>query len=420
MTLDDGFTATLETHLETVEGPPAIPAALRAAVHASVRTTGQRRPPRWVGGRSRRGRPLGLLAPVGALAAVAIAIVGLRLLPGGGGPVASRTLEPSPTSPPAVIADLGVFEPARGRIVFRVGSHLEAVDPDHPGSAVTIEPGDLGLGTSAMPAGWSADGTRLAISDEFHGADYVMDDTGTLTRVSTEQIDGYMGGCCWFVESPWLSPDGMRGLKAFPVFSSPEEAEGWQLVAFEVADPTRSQTFDLGPAYPEGIALAAMPAWSPDASKVAYLWNRGRHERSGVAILDLLTGRIRDLWPVWSYVRHLAWSPDGSRLLAVAGFDSVTGQSASNPLLKSRASTLYALDVDDGDAHPIADGYFIAGAWSPDGTRIAAIDFAPGGRRSVVVLDTSGSAAPTVLAELSGGGSRDTYLFSGITWHPVP
>ena len=51
-------------------------------------------------------------------------------------------------------ADLGVFEPVRGRIVYRIGSHLEAIDPLHPNVPHVIEPGGLGLGTNAMPAGF--------------------------------------------------------------------------------------------------------------------------------------------------------------------------------------------------------------------------------------------------------------------------
>jgi len=55
----------------------------------------------------------------------------------------------------------------------------------------------------------------------------------------------------------------------------------------------------------------------------------------------------------------------------------------------------------------------VAATWSPDGAQIAAIDFAPSGRR-LVVMGSDGSAS-RVLADLPAND-----LFTGVAWHPGP
>jgi Tol biopolymer transport system component len=303
---------------------------------------------------------------------------------------------------------LGVFEPARGRVVFLVGGpspHLEAVDAADPSSSLVID-ADLG-GRSLMPAGWSADGSKLALTDEVGGDLYVMDRTGSFHQVGSPRVEG---DCpCRFITPAWMSPDGRERM---PFFSN----SGW-LRVFDVDDSHITRTVDVGQF--EGFALAA---WSPDGSQVAFMSGKN------IGVVDLASGASREvalaggnggeLAPSWGFERHLTWSPNGTQLLVVAVHDDPFPVPAgfwngyANPLQGPLAASLYLVDVDDGEVREVASGHYVAAAWSPDGTQIAAVDYP--GSREVVVLDADGSDR-RVLANLPVGDN-----FTGVVWHPVP
>lgn len=336
-----------------------------------------------------------------AAAVIGVGVLAIFLLP-------ATTPQPrvgsSPSLPATSGTDLGVFEAVRGRIVYRVGTHLEAVDPDDPSSPVVIEPGDASpsaMPPRAMPAGWSADGSKLAITDEYGGALYVMDRTGSLERVSETA-----GGCCWFVTSAWMSPDGTERL----------ELGVGRLEIIDLVGGRPSRVIDVEhfeSATGEECCQPSTPVWSPDGSQVAYVWNKGGDYRTpAVAIVELGNGASRELISGWGFIRQLAWSPDGSQLLMVAGRDAPYPSRQLNPLVHSHAASLYIVDVDDGEPHEIASGHYVSAAWSPDGTQIAAIDYPIS--REVVVMNADGSGL-RVLAHLRGSD-----LFTGVVWHPVP
>lgn len=391
----DEFTHVIEAWLDATEAQED-PGAVFDHVIGQLDATPQRRSS-WLAWRSPvMSNPVRIALAATAVIVVGVVAVNLRSATpqlGGG---------PSPSSSATPGTDLGVFEPARGRVVFRVGPQLEAVDPDDPSSRVVIEPGSLGLSFWPMPAGWSADGSKLAITDEYNGDLYVMDRTGSLDRV------GERAGCCWFVTEAWMSPDGTKRV----VFDSGrlqivdlEDSRPSRVIDVEQFEETRG---DVG-------GQPSMPVWSPDGSQVAYIWSKGGDFATpAVGIVDLTSGASRELISGWGLVRQLAWSPDGSQLLAVAGPNAPGYNRQLNPLVHSQVASLYLVDIDDGEAHEVASGHYVAAAWSPDGTRIAAIDY-DGGHR-VVVVSADGSGGPQVLAELFG----DDDLFTGVVWHPVP
>jgi Tol biopolymer transport system component len=86
-----------------------------------------------------------------------------------------------------------------------------------------------------------------------------------------------------------------------------------------------------------------------------------------------------------------------------------------NPLTRPISTSLYLLDVDDGGSRHIASGHYVAAAWSPDGSQIAAVDYYRG--RHLVVMDADGTEQQT-LANMIGYGYDG--LFTGISWHPAP
>ena len=350
--------------------------------------------------RARR-RRLAYGAAVVALAVIA-GVMALDDTGSSGGPASSAVDGPAVAAPAVVDLDQ-----ARGRIVYAVGHRLEAVDPADPSSRLILDvPAELSSnrpdGVNVVPAGWSADGTRLALTDEYSGARYVMAANGAVTRVPSNM------GCCWFITSGWLSPDGTTAV----------ELLGRQRVVLRDVDDvsaTHVVNLERGDGHPGSFIFA----WSPDGSQIAYTGFR----RVGTAVVpvpsvyvvDLERGTTRQLaGREFGHIRQMAWSPDGSQLAVVAGapvrFDP-TWQ--SNPMAAPREASLYLVDVDGSDPREIASGHYVAATWSPDGAQLAAIDFASR-RRQVVLMNADGSE-PRVLVELP---PHD--LFTGVAWHPQP
>jgi hypothetical protein len=393
MSIDVETTRIVRSWLE--EGRTALPDHVLDAILDEVPATRQRRS-RWPTRRSDSMSTSARLA-IGVAAVAVIVVAGIGLA--SAYDALLRRIDDGPAAQPQV--DLGVFEPARGRIVFRVGGRLVALDPDDPTSTAFIDlPEGIGE-NNIMPANWSTDGSKLALSNESALEDYVLERSGIA-----HAVPGSRGGCCWFVPHAWMSPDGREALVS-------------TVVGLSIVD------LASGAARPTGIGPGmAMAVWSPDGRAFAHLTAHTRGDdpwsSAPIAITDASTGVSRTLVDHgWGYVRQLVWSPDGSRLLVVGAADGPPPRIGVNPLVDPWPASLWTVDIDDGEVRAIASGHFVAAAWSPDGTQVAAIDFP--GRRDVVAVPVDGSAAPRLLRTLSGDTiGFDRYLFTGVVWHPAP
>ncbi len=317
-----------------------------------------------------------------------------------------------PTRDAAVPEDLGVFEPIRGWIVYPTWDELQAVDPDDPANHRTLDLPPAAAG--AQPAGWSADGSLLALSDEDADAWWVIDRTG---EVATKLRDP--GGCCVPMTSPWLSPNGRyaaMGLRIVDLRDAQavEETFLWDDPSFIGADHPLERTAEsLG-----DFEVSGTIAWSPDGAELALVADRDG--ALTVQIVDLETGASREVvGPGFGAIWHLAWSPTGSQLLLTASDQTVSEMFPNydpnrNPLMVERwPANVYVVDLDEGSVREIATGGYRATTWSPDGTRVAAINHTASGKR-IEVMNAHGTER-RVLPEVATTGP-----FTGIAWHPEP
>jgi TolB protein len=209
-----------------------------------------------------------------------------------------------PTAQPAG----ATFPGANGPIAFRLDNldtgeskPLFRAQPD--GTAVTELYGRAGFGSD-----WSADGTRIAFDiverdGDVQIATMAADGSDVETLTSGQGIH----------EIPSWSPNGRRIVYDFSRstdFESPDfETHLWTMRAdgsgkrrLEMRDPG----FDVEPRY------------SPNGEKIAFGRIRileGGDFRQAIFVVDIDTGRVRQLTPWRLMSEHPTWSPDGRWVL---------------------------------------------------------------------------------------------------------
>ena len=138
-------------------------------------------------------------------------------------------------------------------------------------------------------------------------------------------------------------------------------------------------------------ALDTDPAWSPDGSQLAYSSDKDS-EHLQLWIRDMKSGQSRKVTNLTTQPQGAAWSPDGKRI----AFFNVDGM--------WRVAQMSVLDVASGAVTKIHDQLPQPGAptWSPDGKRIALASVAPLTRRFR-------EGTNQVLTMSSGGGDDKWY-----------
>jgi hypothetical protein len=364
-------------------------------------------------GRRGRSAPAGPWARpwvIGAVAFLAVVLGGsIQIL------VSDRGGSPEDTVPPADSSDLGVFEPMRGRVIYVVDDTLYAVDPADPRISFTMEvpqaaDGDIGAGAGeAVPVGWSHDGTLLALEDEFNGKSYLMNSSGGVTRVPWETIEAPRG-CCMFAGPNWLSPDGASAVSAAEFDVSILDL--LSLVAGPSIELDDSELKDV-----QGSQIY-MATWSPDGSQVAFVVDRvdGDLLAPTIQLWDIENGDLRLLVADgFGHIRNMAWSPDGLELLVIAGdYQFPTVLPLSNPLASPVETDIYLVPIDGSGTRSISSGYFVAAAWSPDGSQITAVEYGSG-YHEILVMNADGSDERRITDLVPGPSGA----FTGVSWHPV-
>jgi WD40-like Beta Propeller Repeat len=256
------------------------------------------------------------------------------------------------------------FPGANGKIAFDRGPDLWVMNQDGSGQTnLTNSPSGVSSGNPAF----SPDGTKIAFVSSRNGSPalFVMNADGTQPAL----VFNGTGSPC---PSPWApswSPDATR-------------------LAFECGDNSmRIATVRL-----DGTGLVALPptdvrnpAWSPDGSKIAF---------AGPGTIDIYTmspdgsGMANLTHNSSGFASRPAWSPDGLEIVYEGDRDD-----------PYRSVDLYAVSRDGSQFRRLTSGPLseIAGAWSPDRSRIAFTYYdPPPAKGDVYVMNQDGTGASLV------------------------
>jgi hypothetical protein len=241
-----------------------------------------------------------------------------------------------PTPPHGPSADLGIFEPVAGWIVYGHDGGIWGVDPATPTNRVQLT---SEVGT---PLGWSSDGTQLLIARGVPGGEhlFILHADGSETQVTDQPMS---------IGAATFSADGSRVL-----FAAESPDDHWTVYALD-ADGGPA-TVLTSPIDPSPAALA----FSPDGTQIAYvLWGRGDSEHpvwvmdaDGTDAHEILAN---DVVMGGGHLRGdrrgaVAWSPAGDRIaLALEG-------------------TIYTFATDGSDFQRVTWGN--TPLWSPNGSQV--------------------------------------------------
>ena len=195
---------------------------------------------------------------------------------------------------------------------------------------------------------WSPDGTRIA----YVTRPYSAGSGGEGPRVlATMAVDGSgqrrieIGGGTPESAAPQWSPDSQRlAVTAVPVRG------GGRALYTVGADGSHPRALVRG--------VRSAPTWSPDGRWLAYARvNRGEMVLAAIRVDGTDERQLATIpdFSSWSWLRTVAWSPDGGHLLYSCGADLCVVATDGRPVGRTPLA--------------MADGNI--GAWSPDGSRFA-------------------------------------------------
>jgi Tol biopolymer transport system component len=299
-----------------------------------------------------------------------------------------------PPEPPA--ADLGIFAPVAGRIVYGDRNGLWGVDPAAPSDPaarvqLTSEPG--------LPLGWSSDGTELLFyrtSNDVFPDEYLFVLRADGTEIQLNDKPMVLAG------EAAISPDGSRVAFA-------RQAGRTSINGLYVVDTTGGGR-PVRLVSPGTHGGPSSPTFSPDGAQIAYYTLEGDGAEipveTHVWVMDSGGGNaheiLTDQAPLMGGPHSsLQWSPTGDRL--VLQIDPILGGDAA-----VYGDSVIFTFAPDGSAFTQVITGGLSPYWSPDGSQIAyTIDCRP-----------DLSCSHLAIAEADGSNIRGFGFAASGPWHP--
>ncbi|HEY6320636.1 MAG TPA: S9 family peptidase [Thermoanaerobaculia bacterium] len=282
----------------------------------------------------------------------------------------------------------------------------------HPSRRTAVFAGDLaGTGSAAGAGGPAPSPRRIGARDESCAKEPAWSPDGSrLAFLSDGSVSDSSAGAA---ARRHAAPRGGAGRAAAAGAAAPPaegpSQDGCAQLQLWVADVASGRVAEL--THVDGQISA--PSWSPDGSSVAFLHIAGRTAEAGpthavprdrgvvgetpeeqrLAVVELATGRLREVSPPDLFVYEYDWSPDGGAFAAVAA----NGSGDDNWWI----ARLYRFDRASGAATTLLQPSFQIAEprWSPDGSQVAFI----GGLMS----DQGVTGGDVYAIPAAGGPARD-------------
>ncbi len=227
--------------------------------------------------------------------------------------------------------------------------------------------------SSASYPTWSPDGKKIAFSsDREKGAwqVFVMDADGSNVKpLTTEPLSARV---------PTWSPDGKR-----VAYCRPGQFGGSEVVAGDAADGKNPTVIGDGDAWEA--------AFSPDWSRLAFVSFR---DNSGLLMLYTMAADGSKVAKVntdgnATQFGHPCWKPDGKTI--------------AFSLTEGEATEIHAVDADGKNPARLTTfgGYSVHPAFSPDGKKLAFVQYKPGEKAELILADADGKNPKAILKDFT-------------------